>query len=309
MNDSSIWHLIQIHCDGESTPEQEAALQERLQHRADLQRALEDHRRFVQSLRSHTAGVMREQCPCCPDAVVQTIKSCISTSPDVGARAQQFGRSGPQAHYRRWAAAFSAPVRVNGLAVAATLALIAGAILYGIFGPSIDDVRPPRSADLAAIAAQIAANEHARSASEPSNLDENVAPPPPEEVERNAVAHLGVPIQVFDLTDAGYHFVRAERCDMGLTEPAYHLLYRKVVSSGQRVPMASVYVMAKSGGCGGLCAGKKSCQWYPVVGAKCKQKVLHSTDGKRVYFLVCCAERDLPVLISQMRLVAHADGH
>jgi hypothetical protein len=190
---------------------------------------------------------------------------------------------------------FASPQRANFVAVAAVLAMIAGAVLFGIFGRSIDDV-PVQRVDVVGNAATYVDGEHTQCTTSPEYISKEATWPTAQEAVLGLTALLGVPTQVFDLSSLGYKFLGAGPCQVPLeSEPSGHLIYRKMID-GRPGPMVSVFVAPVRGCCKGICSGLAPRQWVAAAAASCKRRVLYSTDGRLVFFLVCCDEGDLPAV-------------
>ena len=141
--------LIRLYCDGELSPEQVADFEKQLLADPGAKRAVTEQIEVERRLRGCVDSAIKSHCPCAPKDLDLRIKVLFSqvneTSGDV------VGRIGREQTRQRL------PQRANIFAIAATLALIAGAVLFGIFGRTIDEtVAPP--VDLVASAA-ISASE------------------------------------------------------------------------------------------------------------------------------------------------------
>jgi hypothetical protein len=193
------------------------------------------------------------------------------------------------------------PDRANFLAVAATVALVAGAVLYGIFGRSIDEVPP---LDIVSAAAIYAGEEHGICRNERATYQTE------SEAAAGLTEWIGAPVTVFDLSDLGYSFVGGAHCEMPVPARSAHLTYRKrPVPPDNRRPMISVYVVSKKATCGSdLCCDLQPGQWCSNLkaAAACRRTVLRATDGRVVYFLVCCDERDLDAVKNKIALTTPA---
>jgi hypothetical protein len=193
------------------------------------------------------------------------------------------------------------------LAIAATLALIGGAVLFGIFGRTIDDIAPGSGTDLIAEAAVFVDSQHTASARTVAATPSGESPNRIAAAEAELSEWLGVPVSIFDLQPAGYSLVSASHSGMPVPAKSAHLLYRKIVEPGQPAPLLSVFIVRDSGRCGEkLCAGLDPGKWCCLseTGVKCKRRILRGTDGQLVYFLVGCNERDLNPVTDQIHLAA-----
>lgn len=202
--------------------------------------------------------------------------------------------------------AFASPQRASYAAVAAVLALIAGAVLFGIYGRTIDDVPVQRSVDVVGNVAQYIDKEHGECTTSLEHIQQQSTFHTLSDAEVGLTEALGAPVQAFDLSALGYDFVGAGQCQVPLDEqPSGHLMYRKTVN-GRPGPMVSVFIAPVRGCCKGICSGMQPGDWAAAK-ASCKRRVLYSTDGKLVYFLVCCDDRDLPS-VGRAITLAQASG-
>src|SRR5262245_26273486 len=224
MSDRPSTKLIRLCCDEDLSPEQAAELQRCLEAhpecRCEVERQLDADRR----LRECIAKVLKASCPCAPGDLRRSIQECISTASPVG----RIDPNPATAVNRpsRWRLLMSGQNRANLLAVAATLALIAGVVLYSIFARTIDQRPPMNDVDLVARAAVFADQEHgicSADAHQHTNPSLSAA-----DAEADLSEHLGAPVTVFDLRDIKYEFVCAGRCAMPVPENSGHLTYRKV---------------------------------------------------------------------------------
>ncbi len=251
-------------------------------------------------LRERVGAAVTSSCPCAPQWLLPRVRETLA------------GVDGPIKLSRRRSLArfvFAEPHRMNVLAVAATLALVAGAVLFGIFGNPIDRVAPASAADLISDAVQFAEKEHGECAGSVREAMDKIDQTDPNKAQFALENWLGAPIDVFDLTSVGYQFVGAGQCGMPVPARSGHLIYRKQVEAGQRAPLLSVFMVRNQGQCRGkLCQGLDKGKWGCVseCGVKCSHKVMRGTDGTIVYFLVCCDDRDLEPVSHLMRLAAGA---
>lgn len=297
MNDHPNSNLIRLYCDGELTPEQAAELQRCLDAHPEMRELLAQQMEVTRRLRDCIKTAMQAKCP---QALCNCVRQAIADTKAAPASAIEKATSQNSPRPRRsvLARVFSEQHRANVFAVAATLALVAGAVLFGIFGRPIDEVAPGGSADLVAEAALFASKEHDRCVSNkpvgvPELIDHSA-----NEAQADLSHWLSVPLKVFDLTDLGYQFVSAGHCSMPWNEPSGHLLY-KSLKPVQRAPMVSVFISPNRGQCGEACRGRKN--WSPAEGgSQCKHKVLYSSDRRVVYFLVCCNESDLDAVAQKI---------
>lgn len=284
--------MIRLYCDCELTPQQAAQLQECLEADAAQRQEVADAVEAERRLRGCIERVLKSTCPCAPRALGDRIKDALAADDNPSHREFQdravVGRIGKR---------FSRP---NIVAIAATLALIAGAVLWGIFGQPIGSTSNP-PVDLVAGAAAFADQEHG----DCSNRVYDGAPTPAQ-AEAELAQWLAAPVQVFDLSAVGYEFAGAGRCAMPVPANSAHLTYVKAGSTGPQKPMVSIFIVPISSKCGRLCKDLQPGHWCGRASeqARCMHKVLRSTDGKLVYFLVCCDENDLDAIKQRITLAS-----
>jgi hypothetical protein len=187
--------------------------------------------------------------------------------------------------------------RTNIFAIAATLALIGGAVLFGIFGNTIDDIPiQPAAVDLVAEVATVAGNEHDQFATDSELLQSQNAYRSVSMAEDELSKSLGSPVHIADLSSLGYEFCGAGPCILPIDADSGHLVYRKRVPEGERSPMVSVFVFPNKRKCGTkICDSQPCLEWIVAKEpcSKCRHRVLRNSDGNLVYLLVCCVDKDL----------------
>lgn len=287
-------NLIRLYCDGELSPEQTSDFEQQLEANPSLKAAVIQQVEVERRMRGWVGSAIKSHCPCAPKDLDQRIKVLFSQVKDLGEPQSdvvgRIGASGREYSRNRL------PNRANVFAVAATLALIAGAVLFGIFGRTIDEtVGPP--VDLVARAA-ISASEHHDSIASNEEAQKQCATIAELASERLS-EWMGVPVEVFDLKDVGYEFVGADHCELTLPDRTAHLVY-KSTKAGARKPMVSIFIVPYDGKCGGMCQNMETSTWMCAAKGKCRHNVLYSTDKKLVYFLVCCNESDLGMLTHKL---------
>jgi hypothetical protein len=307
--------LIRQYADGELTPDEAAAFEQRLQSDPDLRAAVE----FERTLRTRVAAVMQTDAPAAPADLADRIHAALAGAdstqaadapdapdatparPETGPVA---GRIGPGAPPAAAAAAHdrgtggSRRPRANIFMIAATLVLVAGAILIGIFGPSIDQLPP--AGDLVVDAADWVSSEHGRCTTDTDVVDTKLSWHDPAEARRQLAAHLQVSEVSIPLAleEIGYEFVGAGRCMLpagGLKSG--HMLFERSANPPAGPAMLSLFVVPDVGQYNrGLRLGMIPGRWYTTDGGpKCARMIRRTTDGAVVYFLVCCDEGDLGV--------------
>jgi len=306
--------LVRMYCDGELTPEQAVQLQRRLAEHPELREEFERHVGFERQLRERLCALLKQECPKAPADVCDRIRAAISkaelaqSSPAQSSKAGRVEPSPARASRQSiLASLFTGPRRVNAFAVAACIALISGIVLYSIFAPTIDDLRAPGPKDLVSTAALFASQEHDRFTANGETARQLVHVNSVPAAEAELSTAIGVPVDVFDLTDLNYKFAGSCLCDMGLPEPSGHLFYESM-TLGEHVPKVSIYITPKRGACSSMCQGNDASKWLEAQGlsSQCRHRVLYSTDHKLVYFVVCCNEADLDSVTKVIRATASA---
>ena len=290
MTDRPDANLIQMYCDGECTAEQSAQVERQLAADPELQKHVRQQTEFNANLRRHI--LKSNQSVMAPAGLLEQVKATLdqaSQSPSIAGRIHSTTTKSS-----RFAAIFDDPRRGNVFAIAATLLIVAGAVLYGIFGRSIDDVTPANPTDVFSQAALFAEAEHGQCAGDATTLSKKSQFTDIIEAERMLSHWVDAPVRVTNLADLGYEFVGAGQCNLPTTVRSGHLMYRKMGVKSGPTPMVSVFVFPNRGQCGGnLCKGMDCNQWYLCANDKCVHKVLRSTDGRLVYLLVCCVDGDI----------------
>lgn len=284
-------NLIQSLADDELPPESAADLARRIAADEALQAEVAAAVRFERELRSRVGAVMSEAAPGCPPGLADRIRSSL-------AAADRAGRAAPsKAAPRRWRRLFVNPQRASVSAIAASLLLIAGAVLFGIFGRPIDSM-----VVRAAEAATFAALEHQRCGSEAARNEKFTWSDP---VIASARMHeyLGRTVPINDLTPEGYRFVGAAKCAVPGAVRSCHLLYLRDCAGCPRT-LVSVFVMPDTGGDVGVPVGRPW-EWGVAGGPPtCRKLVACCTDGRLVYLVVCCDDGRVPELTAAL-----ASGH
>ena len=274
---------IRLYVDGELTLEESTRLDsliekdEALSQRVNFERKLKDHISDVITSQAHTApGNLASQIRAKLDQVDHTVIGSISPQPQT-----------------RW---LYGPRRANIFAVAATLMIVAGAVLFGIFGRPIDDIGPVPETDVITDSAQFVAGEHNRCVTDETRRDQKISITDPVAAYLFIAKHLDtVPVPVIDLSDIGYEFVGAGTCRVPSAERSAHVMYRKKQSADGMAQMVSLFMVPDSGQFrfnGSY--GDRPGEWVTCDGDQSSdRRVLITTDGRITYFLCCCDEEDL----------------
>ncbi len=187
------------------------------------------------------------------------------------------------------------PRRARPLAVAATLAIVAGAVLLGIFGRPIDKVRQ-HSIDLVDDGAPFVADEHGRCAGSPDARSTKATFRDARQAQERLETWVGGPVPVesilWNLDRMGWEFLGAGYCEVPVSDRSGHLmLTRRDSPAGP--PMLSVFVVPDRGrytirtpqGARPL----PMHHWVRVdAGHPITREVSIYSDGYVVYILVAC---------------------
>lgn len=291
MSDRSITELIRLDCDGELDQEQAKRLKRHLKEHPEDRKLLEAERR----LRDRVGIVMTAACPSAPADLAERIRQGLDTvKADV--EAEPAGYS-----FAQW---LQGPRRANVYAVAASLVLVAGAVLIGIFGPQIDDHATRAGAEQASEAAASVAGEHVAATSDGGRLAASmIAYASLGEAQRMMEGHLEVALTVFDLGDVGYEFVGAKKCDVPHCERGCHFLYRRQAGGPGLV---SLHIVPDYGQFdlseGQLFEGELPLDstFFPK-NPGCPQDVIMFSDGKLVFLVVTCISEDAMNVVGAMQ--------
>ena len=185
MSDRSIAELIRLDCDGELDQAQAEQLQRHLEAHPEDRTLVESERR----LRERVGVVMTAACPSAPADLAERIRHRLETD-EADVEAEPAGFS-----FAQW---LQGPRRANVYAVAASLVVVAGAVLIGILGTPIDD-QPTRAGQAVEAAASVAGEHVATTASDGAMITYSSLG----EAQRLMEDHLDAALTVFDLGDAG----------------------------------------------------------------------------------------------------------
>ncbi|MHC4947169.1 MAG: hypothetical protein ACYTG1_02750 [Planctomycetota bacterium] len=275
--------LIRRYCDGELSPDEAAAVERRIAADPRVRDAVAAER----ALRERVRAIAEAEAPAAPGEVRRRVLASLAAErADAGATV--IARVGG-----------AAPRRANVFAVVATLALVAGAVLYGIFGPRIDDHRADPATNLVVEDAIWASEEHTACADDGLHRDRKLRRRGVEDVEDDLREWLGVPsVRVFDLSAAGYRLLGAGHCKVPGPVPSGHLMYAR---GGAEPALVSLFVVPDRGQFEGAPPPSGGDPWFAIDGGpRCRKSVLNTTEGDLVYFLVCCDERDLTAVAGEI---------
>ena len=295
---------IRRYVDGELSAADAAALERQLAAHPDLQ----THVQFELHLRHRVQAVMQAQArETAPAELRSTIEGLLSAPAQEdaavaagprSAKALNNGQASRNGARRSWLAE---PRRVNYFAVAACLALVAGAVLFGIFAPQITSFRlsQPKSTliDISQTAAPFAADEHSRCASNAEFRKQKLEFVDIEIASHELGEHLESHVVVPSFNALGYEFIGAGRCNVPVGEPSAHAIYRSK-GPGERRPYLSVFIFADRGqfmlkehGSDVPLKSGKPCE--AGRNPKCHRKVKVFSDGEVVYVVSGCDQEKL----------------
>lgn len=274
---------IRLYVDGELTPEESARLESLIEN----DEALRQQVQFERKLKGHISHVITRQAGVAPEDLASQIRAKLDLADRtvVGSISPQ-PRSG-------W---LDGPKRANIFAVAATLLIVAGAVLFGIFGRSIDDIRPAPIIDVITDSALFVAGEHNRCVDDEAKRDQKISITDQKNAYQFIARHLGAnSVPVIDLSDIGYEFVGAGRCGVPSATKSAHVMFLKKQSSGDISQMVSIFMVPDTGQFLFNDSFRASLgKWEECDGVLSNdQRVLITTDGRIAYFLCCCDEEDL----------------
>lgn len=285
MNDGSMINLIRLYCDGELDQEQVRQVEQHLQEHPEDRKLLESER----LLRERIGAVMKDACSSAPADLSQQIRERLDDAEPAGYS------------FAHW---FRDPRRANVFAVAASLFLVAGAVLFGIFGPPIDrqlgmQVAPEQAIEAAASVAY----EHVAATTNREPISRMIAYDSRTEAKLALEQYLKTSLRVFDLQAAGYDFVGAKKCKVPHCERSCHFLYRR---KGGGPGMVSLHVVPDLGQFE-LGEGESLNGELPWASARfprnpdCPQDVIMFSDGKLAYLVVACIRDDAEKVVRVMQ--------
>lgn len=214
----------------------------------------------------------------------------------------------------RW---LEGPRRANAMAVAAVLALVVGAIGFGILVDPIDH-RPPAGESVFERAAIRAASEHGRcrcTKALAAKVDSGGCTLFPagslDDIAEWVTEQLGVSeVSLPDMSRDGYELAGASHCRLPGQLSTVHISWRKADRSGDGVPMISWFVAVDDDP--QATRPVRDMEVRNIAdydGAPCSRVVTSVKENGLVYFLVCCDDDDRPVAREQLLVTAaRSDG-
>ncbi|MHC5113130.1 MAG: anti-sigma factor family protein [Planctomycetota bacterium] len=251
-------HDVRRYVDGELAPAETAAFEERLARDSELTARVRSER----ALRGLVERAMDVETPA---DLAERVRASLDDEPI------RVGSGG-------W---LEGPKRANVFAVAASIALIAGAVLFGILAPSIDELNTSVGTDLVAETIRGVADEHHRCASLQTRRDAKVRIVDPKRAVQELVRRFGEEVPVIDLEPMGYRFVGLGEGLERIPE-SMQLVYthRGRGSDGCPEGMLSIFVMPVDAGFDALVDPLAPEVWRTVGNQpECRQRVTSASRG------------------------------
>lgn len=297
-------HLLRSAADGELDAAEAARVQEAAEADAETAARID----FERALRARVADVLSEATPPA-DLHRRVVAALEAAEPDPVVGRVEGGAAAPR---KSW---FEGPTRANFGAVAAVLVLVAGAILFGIFGPHIDEVADPArgqatAEQLVEETIQHVDREHGICATDPTVRLGKLAWTTPDRAAFEISRHLGTALPIADLGELDYVFCGAGECELPGPSPSCQVLYRRDRSAGPDgpFPMASVFVMLNDGQYGPLGPERSSILAPADPKACCGRTVRQMTDGRVILLVVCCDPGDLDAVAQRVAATFHCSA-
>ncbi len=292
MNNAPTAREIRLFCDGELSPQEAEAIEAKLREQTEPRA----HAEFERRLRERIGAVLKA--PSAPPAdLADRIREALSS--DVVA-------ADPVAQPTRHRSWWQGTTHANAFAVAASLVLVVGAVLFGIFGPEIDS-RPgpgtPGTTEIVAEAAAAVAREHLTRADRSAAGGAGSARFRTRELAAGGLAeYLGEAGGVYDLSDLGYAFLGGDICDVPHCDRGCHLIYRR---AGNGQGLVTLHVVPRPRHLESQ--GSPHLQVYPIQTDKiarnqdCPKDVLVWSHGEHCYMLVVCVAQDTEKVALRMQ--------
>ncbi len=278
-----------MYADGELPPDEAAAVERLLE--ADV--AQRERVEFEQTLRRRVGKVIEAQAAAAPAGLAEQVRSALAGADYPASEGGEVADQDSGGFGWSWLAG---PRRANIFAVAASLMVVTGAVLWGIFGRTIDSV--PGPVDLTS-PARFVADEHIRCA-DSSQVRANKAKfRTPAEVEAKLSRWLGAPLNARPMTDGlaklGWDFTGGGYCGVPVAERSGHLIFTRDLPDVGPI-MLSIFVIPDDGY--SVREGDRSLRpgrWYPLPSdRKVKREVWIMSDGELIYLMAACVGGELP---------------
>jgi len=291
VNDPPTAQEIRLFCDGELSPPEAAAVEAKLREHPEPRALAEFERRLRERV-----GMVLQAGSAPPADLADRIREAIAsdaatagleTPPVQSVTREVIGTIAPPPEpsaHRPW---WRGTTRANAFAVAASLVLVAGAVLVGIFGDPIDSWPGRGTIDVAAEAAAAVAREHLMTMTSPAGPALSARFRTRSLAASGLAEFLAEAGGVCDLSDLGYTFLGGDTCDVPRCERGCHLIYGRLhdgpgLVTLHVVPRPQEFVLH----------GSPELQDFPLLTDKiarnpdCPKDVLMWSHGEHCYMLV-----------------------
>jgi hypothetical protein len=301
--------MIRRFADGELDLNQRLAMERALEQSTELRRVLA----FERELRTRVARVMHRAAPTAPAGLHQKIAQALQEMPETADAAAILANITPDPSKDAVMAPRRSPLtRPNVFAMAASLALVAGAVLFGIYGTPIDRWRLGNTAGVAPITeiTEFVTRAHDQLAGNAESREKTLCGQSCQDACSNISKQFGCPKEVpsIDLHGLGYEWIGHRELGIPHYQKSAQLVFHR--TDPDRPPaMASVFV-----GFGRMIEAEKVAEpgsWTTMpLSSGCTHVVYLSSDGSIDYLLVCCDAGDMDRLAEAIgeQLVASCGG-
>ncbi len=280
MNDHVNLEYVRLFVDGELSTGDAAHIEQQMASDPDLRRRVE----FERGLRERVAAALASDAPESPANLESSVRAALSATPESSDVA---GRIEPVAR----AVVTPSPPRANFFLLAASLMIVAGAVLFGIFGRPIDSAPGPGQGDVVAESAFFVAGEHDRCSGDQLQLLAKLVYRDASEAFAALATHLGPGrVPAIDLSSIGFEFVGGGECHVPAADRSGHLMYLKSGGAGDAdSSMVSIFMVPDEGQFSHLQTMPRiNGAWIELTDRAEPCTVLFTTNGSMAYFLCCC---------------------
>jgi anti-sigma factor RsiW len=294
MSEHNLSQVIRAYVDGELDAEQHADLAKRLEDDATLRARV----RFERQLQERIGAAMGTGAA--PAALADRIRAALAEAksdaegdaePEPEIVIGRVDADGASSH-RSW---LVGPQRANIFAVAAVLAIIAGVVLVGIFGPQIGNSGPDAAAVAAKELLKDTASFAARVHTACTDVDVAEKSSPWRTIEESQARlsnYLGENVLVVDLAKFGFQFVGGGKCRVPGVETSGHVVYRCEATADKPEVHVTVFMVPNEGQYGDQLPRCGMCD--PLECPKgCCHRVIPMPADEVIYFLVCSDPSEL----------------
>jgi len=231
-----LFHLIERYADGELGPAETAAFEARLAGDPALTAEVERRLGARETMRSAIARSMQVETPL-------DLRASVLATLDQSRRPVSRRQGGDQLRPRSW---WQGTRQANAFAVAASLLLVAGAVLFGIFGPRVVD-RPGHGGGGDVPVTEVAetvVSEHESCAARGTCMAQDQPWRNLDAASEALSALIGHAVTAPNLDDAGYQFCCGGQSRVpGAGDRAGHLLYCRPDATGDNCSFLSIFVV------------------------------------------------------------------